>query len=143
VLTAIEAMSLVTGPTRLIVVGRGELEDEVRARLTDRVSFVGAKWGDELDALMDRALAIVIPSEWYDNLPQVLCQANAMGKPVIASRINGIPEYVVEGMSGTLVEPGDRAGLARAIDRLAALTETQYAALAQASRRHAETQFDY
>lgn len=143
VLTAIEAMSLVAGPTRLIVVGRGELEDEVRARVTDRVSFIGAKWGDELDALMDRALAILIPSEWYDNLPQVLCQANAMGKPVIASRINGIPEYVVEGTSGTLVEPGDRAGLARAIDRLAALTEAQYAALAQSSRRHAEQQFDY
>ena len=143
ILTAIEAMSLVGGPTRLVIVGRGELEDEVRARVTDRISFVGVKWGSELEALMDGALAIVIPSEWYDNLPQVLCQANAMGKPVIASRINGIPEYVVEGTSGTLFEPGDRAALARAIDRLAGLTDGQYAALSQTSRQHAEQFFDY
>jgi glycosyltransferase involved in cell wall biosynthesis len=143
VLTAIEAMGLVTSPTRLVVVGRGELEDEVRARTTDRVSFVGARWGDELDALMDRALAIVVPSEWYDNLPQVLCQANAMGKPVISSRINGIPEYVVEGTSGALFEPGDRAALARAIDQLAALSEEHYATLCQTSRRHAGQLFDY
>ena len=143
VLTAIEAMGLVTGPTRLVIVGRGELEAEVRARVTARVSFVGPRWGAELDALMDGAIAIVIPSEWYDNLPQILCQANAMGKPVIASRINGIPEYVAEGTSGTLVEPGDRADLARAIDRLAALSEDQYANLARTSRRHAEQVFDY
>ena len=143
VLTAIEAMRLVASSTRLVVVGRGDLEDEIRGRVTDRVTFVGAKWGTELEALMDRALAVVIPSEWYDNLPQVLCQANAMGKPVIASRINGIPEYVVEGRSGTLFEPGDRAGLASAIDRLAALTEGQYATLSRTSRRHAEQVFDY
>jgi glycosyltransferase involved in cell wall biosynthesis len=143
VLTAIEAMSLVAGPTRLVVVGRGELEQEVRDRVSDRISFVGARWGDELDALIDGALAVVIPSEWYDNLPQVLCQANAMGKPVIASRINGIPEYVVEGTSGTLFEPGDRAALARAIDRLAALSDAQYATLSRTSRRHAEQVFDY
>jgi glycosyltransferase involved in cell wall biosynthesis len=148
VMTAIEAMRHVATDARLVVVGQGELEHEIirtiaEEKLADKVSFVGPKWGDELDALLSTALAVVIPSEWYDNLPQVLCQANAAGKPVLASRINGIPEYVDEGVSGHLFAPGDRRALAALIDRVFALSANDYAALSRSSRAHAERRFDY
>lgn len=148
VLTAIDAMRLVSCRARLLVVGAGELESEIeqeleRDDLRARVSFVGPKWGDELASLIAGAVALLVPSEWYDNLPQVLCQANAAGKPVIASRINGIPEYVVEGVNGLLFEPGDRAALARSIDHLASLPSEQYATLCRTTREHAEAEFDY
>jgi glycosyltransferase involved in cell wall biosynthesis len=148
VLTAIAAMKHVRSDTRLVLVGGGELEAEVRERieapeLNARISFLGRKWGDELRGLMAGALAVLIPSEWYDNLPQVLCQANAAGKPVIASRINGIPEYVVPGLSGFLFTPGHARELASAIDRAAVLSADEYATLCRTSREHAEATFDY
>ncbi len=70
--------------------------------------------------LMRDSSFIVIPSEWYDNFPLILCQAYALGKPVIASDINGIPEYIENGIDGLLFKPGDSQDLARCIDNLAA-----------------------
>ena len=55
---------------------------------------------------------LVVPSIWPENSPLVIREAFLAGVPVIASRIGGIPEAVVDGVNGLLVEPGDVEGLA-------------------------------
>jgi glycosyltransferase involved in cell wall biosynthesis len=134
--------------SRLLVVGQGELavriQNEIKSpELSARVSWLGPKWGDELTALIEESAAVVIPSEWYDNLPVMLCRANAVGKPVIASRINGIPEYVSEGKNGFLFEPGNSAELGNMIDRVLGLSSEEYRDLATSSRLFAEEVLDY
>jgi glycosyltransferase involved in cell wall biosynthesis len=54
-----------------------------------------------------------------EGLPVVLLEAMAVGVPVVASRLSGIPEAVIDGQTGLLVDPADVAGLSRAISRLA------------------------
>ena len=85
---------------------------------------------------------LVIPSEWYDNLPLILCQAYAMGKPVIASAINGIPEYVDDGIDGLLFEPGNAEELAECIDRLSG-DISLLCTMSRNARQKAEEVFDY
>lgn len=148
ILTLLNAMKNCGPNSRLVIVGRGELTDSVQefilsAGMSDRIRFAGPLWGDEVSRLIENCAAVVIPSEWYDNLPMILCRANAMGKPVIASRINGIPEYVREGINGYLFEPGDAVELAALVDRVLGLSSAEYAALSQSSRQFADDFLDY
>jgi len=147
VLTLLEAARR-SARMRVVVVGQGDLEPELhdfvrRHSLGDRVRLPGPVWGEELKSVLADACAIVVPSEWYDNLPLVLCQANASGKPVIASRINGIPEYVHEGVNGFLFEPGQADDLRACAERLLALDAGSYAALAARARQFAEADLDF
>jgi glycosyltransferase involved in cell wall biosynthesis len=133
---------------RAVLVGEGDLLTELRAfaeqhGLGNRVQFAGALWGDELAQIMTRACAVAVPSEWYDNLPLVLCQANALGKPVLASRINGIPEYVQEGVNGFLFNPGNAEELGELAERMLSLGSEEYAAFATRARRFAEERLDF
>jgi len=148
ILTLLEAMCQVQSGLKLVIVGMGELFETVEGliqawSLTDKVSLLSARWGEAVIDLIRGSAAVIIPSEWYDNLPLILCQANAYGKPVIASRINGIPEYVEEGSNGFLFEPGSTAELANQVDALAELSPAAYSSLARSSRAYAEQVFDY
>ena len=76
-----------------------------------------------------------------DGLPTVLIEAMALGVPVVATNVTGIPELVDEGRTGLLVPPRDTAALAAAIHRL--LADRRYAqTLAATARDRVETQFD-
>jgi len=61
---------------------------------------------------------LTLPSLYKEGLPNVLLESMSMEVPVIASRLAGIPEAVIEGETGLLVEPGDVDQLADAIIRL-------------------------
>ena len=91
---------------------------------------------------MSEATVLVHPSDGLgDGLPNVLREAMALGTPVIASRVAGIPEALDEGRCGLLVPPRDVAALASALERLlgdAALRQT----LARLARRRTEEKFD-
>lgn len=122
VATLVRAMSLLKNPVRAIIVGDGEQLAELKALASengDRISFTGPIYGEKMNALMQRALAVIVPSEWYDNAPLTLYHAFAHGKPVIASDIDGLPELVQDGENGLLFRPGDAADLAKRIDSLA------------------------
>lgn len=83
-----------------------------RALFTDFLSR------DELKALYQHCDIFAFPSR-ADTLPLVILEAMASGKPVVATRIGGIP-FEVAPDTGELVDSGDVEGLARALDRLAA-----------------------
>jgi glycosyltransferase involved in cell wall biosynthesis len=72
---------------------------------------------DQLLAYYRRAALCVVPSLW-DNSPNTIYEAMAAGRAVVASRVGGIPELVVDGQTGLLVPPGDPGRLAEAITRL-------------------------
>ena len=132
----------------LKVVGQGELANQIRddlakKELTERVELLGPLWGDKLMKLMEDSAAIVIPSEWYDNLPLILCQANAIGKPVIASRIDGIPEYIREGQNGFLFEAGNVFELAKLVENVLSLSPREYTTLSDQTRSFALSELDY
>lgn len=97
---------------------------------------------DRLDLLGALAAAdlFVMPS-YQEGLPLALVEAMALGVPVVASRINAVPEAVEHGVDGWLVPPGDVGALAAAIEALRR-DEALRARLAAAGRRKAERLFD-
>ena len=120
----LRAMTRLKQDVRLDLAGTGNQEAEYRALamslgLDARVRFHGWLDAQAASELLDGARALVFPSVWHEPAGLVALEAMVAGRAVIASRVGGIPEMVQDGVSGTLVEPGDEAGLARAIDRLA------------------------
>lgn len=143
-----------TLPT-LIVVGSGTLGyegyqaawAEFRAyeqKVTSRgealgVRFVGEVPHRELPLLYQAADVFVCPSVYPDPNPLVNLEAAAAGVPVVASRIGGIPEAVLDGETGILVPPGDSTAMADAIHRLIDDHELRMR-LGRAAREHARQQ---
>jgi glycosyltransferase involved in cell wall biosynthesis len=121
IMTLLRAMEQ-TPQTHLYVAGSGELEPEMRAFIAERgltnVTLLGHLKTDELQRLVQRALANVLPSEWYENYSATLRESLACGTPVIGADIGGIPEQVTDGWNGYLFEPGNADQLAEKIRRL-------------------------
>ena len=110
---------------RLKVTGRleedptGQLASLIdQHQLTQHIDFEGFVQGEQLTKLIQGALALVCPSVLYDNMPNVLLEAAAYGKPMIAPRHGSFPDVVEDGHTGLLYSPGDAADLARQIRRL-------------------------
>lgn len=103
--------------TRVLVAGTGPLEQSLQQRFPS-AEFLGFQDKASMQALVAAAGTIVVPSEWYENCPMSVLEAMAAGKPVVASRIGGIPELVRDGETGRLYEPGDRVALAQILTTL-------------------------
>jgi glycosyltransferase involved in cell wall biosynthesis len=108
---------------RATIVGEGparaQLEREIRERaVQDFVTLRGAVGQDDIRSLYDSADVFCLPS-FAEGVPVVLMEAMAMGRPVIATRIAGIPELVEHDVSGVLVAPGRVSSLVDALERLA------------------------
>ncbi|MBM3500703.1 MAG: glycosyltransferase family 4 protein [Armatimonadetes bacterium] len=96
---------------------RGPLEAQASALgLGDAVKFLGFR--DDARELMSAADVVCLPSIAGEGLPMALLEAMARRRPVVATRLAGVPEAVVDGETGFLVQPGDAEQLA---DRLATL----------------------
>ncbi len=102
----------------LKVVGTGPLFDELRQQYPE-VDFPGYQSGRKLYSTIAGAAFVVVPSEWYENCSMVVLEAMALGKPVIGSRIGGIPEQVEDGETGFLFPMKDSTALAAKMDKLA------------------------
>ncbi len=91
--------------------GRAELEARVRRYSLGHIRFWGHMNGVGLRERVARAQFTVLPSEWYENNPLAVVESFAMGKPVVAAAIGGIPELVRDGETGLTFAPGDVAEL--------------------------------
>ncbi len=120
----------------LKIAGSGP-EEELWRSLADQaggdVEFLGTLAGSDLAAAIAGAKVVVIPSIWYENMPLSALEALAAGKPVIASRIGGLPEIINDGDNGLLFTAGDAADLERQIKRFNSLNQEALSIAAKAS----------
>ena len=127
---------------KLKIAGTGsmenELKDYIKKKKINDIEFVGFKQGQELEDLTKKAKAIVIPSEWYENYPYSGLEAMAYGKPVIGSRIGGIPEQVEDGVTGFLFEPFNPVDLAAKINLLNIMPEEKIKEMGRRGREKVE-----
>jgi len=89
-----------------------------RAQAMNHVHFMGHLPRARLASLLSRAKAVSVPSRWYENFPFAVLEAQALARPVVASRIGGIPEQIEDGIDGLLIPPNDPSALAGAISKL-------------------------
>lgn len=105
-------------PVYLVLAGDGPERAALEAEFGDDATLLGSLPYDHVPAVYHAADAIVLPS-YTEGLPRVVLEAQATGTPVVATDVGGVPEVVADRETGLLVEPGDVAGLAGAIDDLA------------------------
>jgi glycosyltransferase involved in cell wall biosynthesis len=117
----IDALASADGAAELWIIGRpidpayaAALRRRAEERLPSRVHFIGHISQRDLAGRLAAARAFVLPSS-SEGLPRVILEAMAVGVPVIATAVGGIPELVEDGVTGWLVPPRDPVALA---DRL-------------------------
>lgn len=145
-LTAFAALAVQFPHARLIIAGDGTLrhalQEQVRELgLAERVEFTGWVPPEQVPALINKATLVLMPSR-REGLPQVAIQAAKMARPVVAARVGGLPEVVVDGETGVVIPPEDSAGLAQAIGSLLKNPE-RAVRLGQAARVRAQKLFDW
>ena len=126
----IDAVARMSAPAEVEIAGSGELRDELLAQigrlgLDESVRLLGPLTQEEVSKLVRSADVFVAPcvpaaDGNIDGLPTVVLEAMALGTPVIATSVSGLPEVVRDGQTGILLSPGDVAGLASALDEIAA-----------------------
>lgn len=127
---------------RLVCIGDGPEYDAVRAVLAEagvqkQVCLPGNR--DDIPEQLRQMDLFALPS-LAEGIPVTVLEAMATGLPVVASRVGGLPELVVEGQTGALVPPGDANALAHVLAAYAADPEA-VAVQGRAARERAEQAF--
>jgi glycosyltransferase involved in cell wall biosynthesis len=125
------------------VAGTGPEEGRLMAlarELGAPVTFLGHLARPALQEELARALAVVVPSTWPENCPLIVLEAMAAGRPLVASRVGGLPELARDGEEGVLVEAGNVEELRAALLALAG-DPARAAELGRAGRARAVAEF--
>jgi len=135
---------------RFIHIGGGELKRGIEARakrleLDDRIEWRGKRAQGDVVAAMRSSDLFVLPSIIADDgdrdgLPNVLMEAASQKLPILTTDVSAIPEFIVDGVHGTLAPPGDPRALAAAIVELAA-DPPRRAAMAEAAYQRLTDRF--
>jgi glycosyltransferase involved in cell wall biosynthesis len=125
---------------RFVAVGRGPMEEELRARHHDlglgaHFTFLGFR--SDAMRVMSAFDVFCLPSH-YEGLPIALMEAMALGLPAVATAVGGVGELVTDGTDAVLVPRGDPTRLAEALVTLA-LFPSRRAELGAAARTRSET----
>jgi glycogen(starch) synthase len=133
-------------PWRWVLVGKGSQESRLKEMVQEldiynETQFAGNLSDQELAALYKRA-QLFAHATLYEGSSIVTLEAMAHAVPVVATRVGGIPDKVVEGKNGFLVPPGDDGALADALLRALSLGR-DLARLGEEGRRRVETEFNW
>ncbi|WNO06247.1 glycosyltransferase family 4 protein [Rhodoferax mekongensis] len=104
------------------------------------LTALGALQMEQVRHEMSAAMAMVLPSIWYENFPRTLVEALGCGLPVIASRIGALAELVKDGETGLLFEPGNADDLAQKM-RWAMANPEAMASMGHKARKQYEAEF--
>jgi glycosyltransferase involved in cell wall biosynthesis len=113
----LRAWPRISHQARLLVIGEQHGREPSLEREVPGVEVLGPRYGQELYRLVSSVDIVVVPSLSPDNAPNVVLEALALGKPVVASAVGGIPDQVDDGCA-ILVDPWDVPALSVALDRL-------------------------
>ena len=144
-ITLIEAFKVVKQRipnARLVIVGEGDLYSELlrvvnENGLRESVLFTGFQM--DVSEILSTFDVAVLPS-FFEGMGRVLLEAMAMEKPVVASRVGGIPDLVKHNVNGLLINPGDVTELANALEKI--LTDSELAGkIGKEGRKRIQEQF--
>jgi glycosyltransferase involved in cell wall biosynthesis len=127
----------------LLLVGRGSLQAETEQLVRDLglgagVRFLGVR--NDVPDLVSAADGYVMSSAW-EGMPMVLLEAAAGGLPIVATRVGGNQEVVLEGESGFLAPPRDPDALASAMVRLMGLPEAERRSMGERGQQHVQSHY--
>ena len=131
---------------QLAIAGGGPLRESLEAQadalgIRDRVEFLGWIVPDRIPAEINRASMVLVPSR-HEPFGLVALEAALMARPVVASRVGGLREVVLDGETGLMIPPEDPHALAGAIARL--LDDPEMARrMGQAARAHALASYSW
>jgi glycosyltransferase involved in cell wall biosynthesis len=118
--------------------GRGELTDKIANEpWRDHVTVLGHR--TDVENILASLDVLVLPSYAHEGIPQIILQAQALARAIVATRIGGIPEVVEDGVTGLLIQPRDPETLAGKISLLLEDAPLR-ARLGAAARTYAESQ---
>ncbi|MGI6605098.1 MAG: glycosyltransferase [bacterium] len=128
---------------QLRVAGQGPLLENLQRLavdlgISDRVVFLGLR--RDIPLLLNAADGFVLSSAW-EGLPNVVMEAMAAAKPVVATSVGGVPELVQEGVTGYMSPPRDVEALAAAMAKMIGLSESERTRMGQAGRAHIEANY--
>jgi glycosyltransferase involved in cell wall biosynthesis len=128
---------------RIKLAGSGPMQVEVEDQClkNTNIEYVGFKESDALTELIKNASFVVVPSEWYENNPMSIIEAYALGKPVIASNIGGIPEIVIDNKTGYLFEARNVEDLLNKLNKAVQLSDEEYYQMSLAARKFGDENF--
>lgn len=101
----------------LTIAGDGPERARLEAAAPPGVVFVGRLSSSDVQAEMQKAQTLIMPSLWYEGFPMTIAEAYAAGLPVIASHLGSMAELVVVGQTGLLFAPGEPARLVDTVRR--------------------------
>ncbi len=108
---------------KLYIIGEGDYKDELISMvaslmLKSKIQFLGKISHGELERYYANSDIVIIPSVWPEAFGNVGIEAMSVGRPVIASRVGGIPEWLDDGKTGFLIEPGNSEQIAEKVIQL-------------------------
>ncbi|MFC1590523.1 glycosyltransferase [Candidatus Omnitrophota bacterium] len=142
-LDAIRAMEEGHDNKRYFIVGDGALKNELKSKskdlnLNDKIEFMGFR--NDIQNVIAEMDLIVLPS-LYEGLPLVALESQAMGKPMIATLVDGTPEVIINNKTGILIPPGDSEAIKCALQYVFN-NRDRVSRMGDAARRHVESTFN-
>lgn len=116
--TLLEAWPRSPRSLRLVIVGSGPLEAEVRATAPERVDVLGSLPADDVSSLLLEARALVLPSIWFEGQGLVALEAAAAGLPVLLSDLGAMAGLFAPAAEDLLFAAGDAVALGERLARL-------------------------
>lgn len=127
----IETIREYPDPASLVLVGSGVLDDYAGDAFPGNVHNAGWQSRPEVNRYLAAADVVVVPSRW-EGFGLSALEGMRAGKPVVASRIGGLPELIDDGVTGLLIEPGSKSSLLAALRKIGGMNFRSMGALARA-----------
>ena len=126
------------------MIGTGPEADRLKSlaeSLGADARFLGFLTGEDLEHAIAAARAVVVPSEWYENAPLSVLEAFALGKPVVSSRLGGLPELVEDEETGWTFTAGATDELAALLRRIRDLPDGAVRCVGERARDRVVSEF--
>lgn len=128
ILNLIEAINNIPG-ARLIIAGDGPERENIQAyikehKLENRITLLGYLNQNDIRENIRKCRFVTVPSIWYENCPYSILETMEIGKPIIGSKIGGIPELIQDGINGFTYEHSDVTKLTNILMKLFGNDET-------------------
>lgn len=141
ILTLVRAYAEAKVKKPLYIVGTGPIEGQVcqlieELHMSDKIKMLGFKSGNELKEIVANSLCVCLPSEWYENGPYSIMEAQAVGKPVIVSDNGGLPELVKNGVTGYIVKSKNIEDLTEKLQNCEKTNDWKYEILKEVSEKN-------